>query len=83
MSERILRLGLPAGSLQDATADLFRRAGYKITYVNRSYYPVIDDEEIECVLIRAQEMARYVQDGVLDAGLTGYDWIVETNADVI
>lgn len=83
MSERILRLGLPAGSLQEATADLFRRAGYKITYVNRSYYPVIDDEEIECVLIRAQEMARYVQDGVLDAGLTGYDWIVETNADVI
>ncbi len=83
MSERILRLGLPAGSLQEATADLFRRAGYKITYVNRSYYPVIDDEEIECVLIRAQEMARYVQDGVLDAGLTGYDWIVETNADVV
>lgn len=83
MSQNILRLGLPAGSLQEATADLFRRAGYKITYVNRSYYPVIDDEEIECVLIRAQEMARYVQDGVLDAGLTGYDWIVETNADVV
>lgn len=83
MSQNTLRLGLPAGSLQEATADLFRRAGYKITYVNRSYYPVIDDEEIECVLIRAQEMARYVQDGVLDAGLTGYDWIVETNADVV
>lgn len=83
MSDNILRLGLPAGSLQEATADLFRRAGYKITYVNRSYYPVIDDDEIECVLIRAQEMARYVQDGVLDAGLTGYDWIVETNADVV
>jgi len=83
MSQNVLRLGLPAGSLQEATADLFRRAGYKITYVNRSYYPAVDDEEIECVLIRAQEMARYVQDGVLDAGLTGYDWIVETNADVI
>ncbi|MGQ9505889.1 MAG: ATP phosphoribosyltransferase [Thermogutta sp.] len=83
MAENILRLGLPAGSLQEATADLFRRAGYKITYVNRSYHPVIDDDEIECILIRAQEMARYVQDGVLDAGLTGYDWIVETNADVI
>lgn len=83
MAENILRLGLPAGSLQEATADLFRRAGYKITYVNRSYYPVIDDDEIECVLIRAQEMARYVEDGVLDAGLTGYDWIVETNADVV
>jgi ATP phosphoribosyltransferase len=83
MSENVLRLGLPAGSLQEATADLFRRAGYKITYGNRSYYPAIDDDEIECVLIRAQEMARYVQDGVLDAGLTGYDWIVETNADVV
>jgi len=83
MSEHVLRLGLPAGSLQEATADLFRRAGYKITYGNRSYYPAIDDDEIECVLIRAQEMARYVQDGVLDAGLTGYDWIVETNADVV
>lgn len=83
MSENVLRLGLPAGSLQEATADLFRRAGYKITYGNRSYYPAINDDEIECVLIRAQEMARYVQDGVLDAGLTGYDWIVETNADVV
>lgn len=83
MAENILRLGLPAGSLQEATADLFRRAGYKITFNARSYYPFIDDDEIECVLIRAQEMARYVDDGVLDAGLTGYDWIVETNADVI
>ncbi|MBC7338141.1 MAG: ATP phosphoribosyltransferase, partial [Clostridia bacterium] len=82
-SGQVLRLGLPAGSLQEATADLFRRAGYKITYTNRSYYPTIDDPEIECVLIRAQEMARYVQDGVLDAGLTGYDWIIETKADVV
>lgn len=78
----ILRLGIPAGSLQEATGELFRRAGYKITFNSRSYYPTIDDDEIECLLIRAQEMARYVADGVLDAGLTGYDWIVETGADV-
>jgi ATP phosphoribosyltransferase len=78
----VLKLGLPAGSLQEATADLFRRAGYKISFSARSYYPTVDDEEIECVLIRAQEMARYVEDGVLDAGLTGHDWIVETGADV-
>lgn len=78
----ILKLGIPAGSLQEATGELFRRAGYKITFSSRSYYPSIDDDEIECLLIRAQEMARYVQDGVLDAGLTGYDWIVETGADV-
>jgi len=78
----ILRLGIPAGSLQDATAELFRRAGYKISFQSRSYFPAIDDDEIECMLIRAQEMARYVADGVLDAGLTGHDWIVETGADV-
>jgi ATP phosphoribosyltransferase len=78
-----LRLGIPAGSLQEATSELFRRAGYKITFRDRSYFPAIDDEEIECMLIRAQEMARYVQDGVLDAGLTGYDWIVENNAQVV
>jgi len=79
---RILKLGIPAGSLQEASAELFRRAGYKISFGSRSYYPAIDDDEIECLLIRAQEMARYVQDGVLDAGLTGHDWIVETGADV-
>ncbi|MER3416072.1 MAG: ATP phosphoribosyltransferase [Gemmataceae bacterium] len=78
-----LKLGLPAGSLQEAALDLFRKAGYKITATNRSYYPAIDDPEIECVLIRAQEMARYVQDGVLDCGVTGYDWIVETGAQVV
>lgn len=78
----ILKLGIPAGSLQEATGELFRRAGYKITFSSRSYYPTIDDDEIECLLIRAQEMARYVQDGVLDAGLTGHDWVVETGADV-
>ena len=78
----VLKLGIPAGSLQEATAELFRRAGYKITFGARSYYPSIDDEEIECLLIRAQEMARYVEDGVLDAGLTGHDWIVENGSDV-
>jgi ATP phosphoribosyltransferase len=78
----ILKLGIPAGSLQEATAELFRRAGYKITFSSRSYYPTIDDNEIECLLIRAQEMARYVEDGVLDCGLTGYDWIMENASDV-
>ncbi len=77
-----LKLGIPAGSLQEATAELFRRAGYKITFSSRSYYPTIDDAEVDCLLIRAQEMARYVQDGVLDVGLTGYDWVTETGADV-
>ena len=79
----ILKLGIPAGSLQEATAELFRRAGYKITFGARSYYPTINDDEIECLLIRAQEMARYVENGVLDAGLTGYDWIMECRADVL
>lgn len=78
----VLKLGIPAGSLQEATAELFRRAGYRIGFGSRSYYPTIDDDDIECLLIRAQEMARYVQDGALDAGLTGYDWIMETGADV-
>ena len=78
----VLKLGIPAGSLQEATGELFRRAGYKITFSSRSYYPSIDDDQIEGLLIRAQEMARYVQDGILDAGLTGYDWIMETEADV-
>jgi len=80
---RLLRLGLPAGSLQEATAELFRRAGYKISFGARSYYPTIDDDEIECMLIRAQEMARYVEQGALDVGLTGHDWILETGADVL
>jgi ATP phosphoribosyltransferase len=79
----ILKLGLPAGSLQEATGELFRKAGYKITFASRSYYPNIDDPEIQCTLIRAQEMARYVQDGVLDCGLTGYDWILENDAKVV
>jgi ATP phosphoribosyltransferase len=82
MSTPVLKLGIPAGSLQEATADLFRKAGYKITYTSRSYYPAIDDPEIQCTLIRAQEMPRYVQDGSLDCGLTGYDWIQENDAKV-
>jgi ATP phosphoribosyltransferase len=82
MSDKILKLGIPAGSLQEATGELFRKAGYHIKFSSRSYYPEIDDPEIECLLIRAQEMARYVQQGVLDAGITGYDWIIENNAQV-
>ena len=78
-----LKLGIPAGSLQEATAGLFRKAGYQITFRSRSYYPAIDDPQIECILIRAQEMARYVQDGIMDAGLTGYDWILENRAKVV
>ncbi|MDY3561167.1 ATP phosphoribosyltransferase [Gemmata sp. JC673] len=78
----VLKLGLPAGSLQEATADLFRKAGYKITFPSRSYYPAIDDPELHCTLIRAQEMGRYVADGSLDCGLTGHDWIVESGAHV-
>ncbi|WP_166820255.1 ATP phosphoribosyltransferase [Thalassoroseus pseudoceratinae] len=77
-----LKLGIPAGSLKDATAELFRRAGYNIKFSSRSYFPSIDDEEIECLLIRAQEMARYVEEGILDAGITGHDWIQENQADV-
>lgn len=78
----ILKLGIPKGSLQEATVELFRKAGYKIRISSRSYYPLIDDPEIECLLIRAQEMARYVEAGLLDVGLTGYDWVIENNADV-
>ncbi|MEE8291006.1 MAG: ATP phosphoribosyltransferase [Candidatus Tectomicrobia bacterium] len=81
--QQVLKLGLPAGSLQEPTAGLFRKAGYQITFRSRSYYPSIDDAEIECILIRAQEIARYVEDGVMDVGLTGYDWIVENRAQVV
>lgn len=82
MSDKILKLGIPAGSLQESTAELFRRAGYNIKFASRSYFPTVDDSEIECMLIRAQEMARYVANGILDAGITGHDWILETQADV-
>jgi ATP phosphoribosyltransferase len=78
-----LKLGIPKGSLENATIDLFRRAGFQISTSSRSYFPAIDDPEIECMLIRAQEMARYVEDGILDAGLTGRDWIQENEADVV
>jgi len=77
-----LKLGIPKGSLETATIDLFRRAGYNITTSSRSYFPAIDDSEIDCMLIRAQEMARYVEDGILDAGLTGRDWVEESEAKV-
>jgi ATP phosphoribosyltransferase len=77
-----LKLGIPKGSLESATIDLFRRAGFNIGVSSRSYFPAIDDPEIECMLIRAQEMARYVEDAVLDAGLTGRDWVAESSATV-
>lgn len=78
----ILKLGIPKGSLEANTVELFKRAGWKISYGERSYFPSVDDDEIACFLVRAQEMARYVEDGTLDLGLTGRDWIMENNADV-
>lgn len=78
-----LKLGLPKGSLEQATYDLFRRAGWKITPASRNYFPAINDDEITCSLVRAQEMAKYVDSGVLDCGLTGLDWILENQADVV
>jgi ATP phosphoribosyltransferase len=79
----LLKLGIPKGSLQEATIDLLARAGWKVTLSSRSYIPTIDDSEINCLLIRAQEMARYVETGALDGGITGHDWVEETGADVI
>ncbi|NPU84898.1 MAG: ATP phosphoribosyltransferase [Syntrophaceae bacterium] len=79
---RTLKLGIPKGSLETSTVDLFRKAGWRITYDNRSYFPDIDDDEIACSLVRAQEMSRYVEGGVLDLGLTGRDWILENESDV-
>jgi ATP phosphoribosyltransferase len=78
-----LKLGIPKGSLEANTVDLFRRSGWHITYDNRSYFPDIDDDELSCTLVRAQEMSRYVEDGTLDLGLTGQDWITENNSDVV
>ena len=83
MSSNILKLGIPKGSLEEATVNLFAKAGYNIKIKSRSYFPSIDDNEIECMLIRAQEIARYVENGVLDAGLTGKDWVQENRADVV
>lgn len=82
MSEQILKLGIPKGSLQNATFDLFERAGFNITGADRSYFPRIDDPQIQLIMLRAQEMSRYVESGVLDAGFTGYDWIMENESDV-
>jgi ATP phosphoribosyltransferase len=79
----LLKLGIPKGSLQDATIDLMSRAGWKIALSSRSYVPTIDDPELSCLLVRAQEMARYVESGALEAGITGHDWVVETHADVL
>jgi ATP phosphoribosyltransferase len=79
----LLKLGIPKGSLQEATIDLMSRAGWKIALSSRSYVPTIDDPELSCLLVRAQEMARYVESGALEAGITGHDWVVETRADVL
>lgn len=82
MTEKKLKLGIPKGSLQDSTIELFKKAGYDIRVEERSYYPKINDLEIECILIRAQEMSRYVEQGAIDLGLTGKDWIEENNSSV-
>jgi ATP phosphoribosyltransferase len=81
-SKKVLKLGLPKGSLQESTVELFRRAGIRINSSDRSYFPYCDDDEIEVMLIRSQEMGKYVQDGLFDAGITGQDWILETGAHV-
>jgi len=80
---KVLKLGIPKGSLEENTIDLFKRAGWRIKYDSRSYFPDIDDPEIMCTLVRAQEMSRYVEDGTLDLGLTGIDWIMENESDVV
>ena len=83
MKEKILKLGLPKGSLQEATFKLFRKAGFNVAVSERSYYPSIDDPSIEATMLRAQEMSRYVADGALDCGITGNDWILENDSDVV
>lgn len=83
MESRTIRLAIPNGSLQQATVELFGKAGYNITVQSRSYYPAVDDPEIECLLVRPQEQPRYIQDGLIDVGVTGHDWIVETGASVV
>lgn len=82
MAANVLKLGIPKGSLEKATFELFEKAGFTVSGADRSYFPKIDDEEIQIILLRAQEMSRYVEDGVLDAGFTGHDWIIENNSDV-
>src|SRR5882724_12923040 len=81
LPEFTLRLGLPSGSLQASTVELFARAGYRISIAERSVFPRIDDEKLSAVLFRAQEISRYVVDGIVDCGLTGYDWIVENGSE--
>lgn len=83
MAEKLVKLGIPAGSLKAATIELFRKAGFTISGSERSFLPAIDDEQIQLTMLRAQEMSRYVADGVLDAGITGYDWIMENASDVV
>jgi ATP phosphoribosyltransferase len=78
----LLKLGIPKGSLENATIDLFKKSGWKITVSSRSYFPVVDDDEIRCTLVRAQEMSRFIETGTLDAGLTGKDWVLENGSDV-
>ena len=82
MSEKIVKLGIPSGSLLKATIELFNRAGFCISDSDRSYLPDIDDEQIQPICLRAQEISRYVENGVLDAGITGYDWIMENGSDI-
>lgn len=83
MSEKIIKLGIPSGSLKEATVDLFNKAGFNISGSERSFLPSIDDEQIQLTMLRAQEMSRYVSDGVLDAGITGYDWIMENGSEIV
>ena len=80
---KVLKLGIPKGSLEANTVDLFKKAGWRITYDSRSYFPDVDDPEISCTLVRAQEISRYIEDGTLDLGLTGIDWILENSSDVV
>lgn len=83
MTQNVLKLGVPKGSLQKATFELFEKAGFNISGYERSYFPCVDDDELQLIMLRAQEMSRYVEDGVLDAGITGSDWIEENNSDVV
>ena len=80
---KILKVGIPKGSLENATVELFKKSGWKITVSSRSYFPMVDDDEIRCTLVRAQEMSRFVETGTLDVGLTGKDWILENDSDVV
>jgi ATP phosphoribosyltransferase len=80
---KVLKFGIPKGSLENATIELFKKSGWKITVSSRSYFPTVDDDEMRCTLVRAQEMSRFVETGTLDAGLTGKDWILESNSDVV